>query len=145
MTKGRRTKQEPPHRILREIYRHYHEFEAYVAATGNHVIEYTYSVFDDTGENIVDRVPVTLSFFDLKEGIEGSKLSKRKRQAIMLNVVRDMKQKDVADIMGITTVSVGQYVEQACVQLAQDYFPELIAIYNEYLEEIEDTAGNKGE
>lgn len=33
-----------------------------------------------------------------------------------------MKQKDVADIMGITTVSVGQYVESGFLQIAEEYF-----------------------
>lgn len=37
-------------------------------------------------------------------------------------MVQDMKQREVADIMGITTVSVGQYVEAAVMQLAQEYF-----------------------
>lgn len=122
--KDRRTEEQPLHRILREIYRHYYEFEAYVAATGNHTIEHTYAVYDEEG-NIVKRVPVTLSFYDLKEKIEDpSVLSERKRQAVMLNVIRDLKQRDVAEMMGITTVSVGQYVEQAMLQLAEDYFGE---------------------
>lgn len=37
-------------------------------------------------------------------------------------MVQDMKQREVADIMGITTVSVGQYVEAAVMQLAEEYF-----------------------
>jgi predicted transcriptional regulator len=35
-----------------------------------------------------------------------------------------MKQKDVADVMGITTVSVGQYVESGFAQIAKEYFAE---------------------
>lgn len=101
----------PPHRILREVFRHYYEFEAFVASTGKHVI---------------DRGDISISFYDLKDGLkpasEGGPLSERKRQAVMLNVVRDMKQRDVAEIMGITTVSVGQYVEASMLQLAELYF-----------------------
>ncbi len=114
------------HRILREIYRHYYEFEAYVSATGKHVIEHSQTVRDEN-ENIVERLPVTISFYDLKDAILDPKvLSERKRQAVMLNVIRDLKQKDVAEIMGITTVSVGQYVEQAMIQLADTYFVEML-------------------
>jgi predicted transcriptional regulator len=52
-----------------------------------------------------------------------SSLSERKREAIFYNVILDWKQKDVAERMGITTVSVGQYVDQGCTQLARIYFP----------------------
>lgn len=116
-----------PHRILREVYRHYYEFEAYVSATGEHTIDHAVRLYDDEG-NEVDRIPITISFFDLRDGLrpqsEGGTLSDRKLQAVMLNVIRDMKQRDVAEAMGITTVSVGQYVEHACEQLAKMYFPE---------------------
>lgn len=114
------------HRVLREIYRHYYEFEAYVSATGKHVIEHSQPVRNDDGD-IIGRVPVTISFFDLKDAILNPEvLSERKRQAVMLNVIRDLKQKDVAAIMNITTVSVGQYVEQAMLQLSTDYFAEML-------------------
>jgi hypothetical protein len=105
------TTEVPPHRILREVYRHYYEFEEYVASTGHHVI---------------DRGDISISFYDLKDGIsESGPLSERKRQAVMLNVIRDMKQRHVAEIMNITAVSVGQYVEQAMIQLSKTYFSEL--------------------
>lgn len=101
----------PLHRVLREVYRHYYEFKELFKSTGKHVLEY--------GD-------ISISFYDLKDGIkpqsEGGPLSERKRQAVLLNVVRDMKQQDVAEIMGITTVSVGQYVEQAMLQLSESYF-----------------------
>lgn len=116
-----------PHRILREVYRHYYEFEALVASFGTHTIDHVARLYDDEG-NEVNRIPITISFFDLRDGLrpqsEGGPLSDRKRQAVMLNVIRDMKQRDVAEIMGITTVSVGQYVEHAMEQLARAYFPE---------------------
>lgn len=135
----KRTEKVPVHRILREVYRHYYEFEEYVSHTGNHVIDYAYPVYeeivsvDDDGNEVVvpgelkDRVPISISFFDLREAIEDpTVLSERKRQAVLLNVIRDMKQKDVAKLMGITTVSVGQYVEQAMLQLAEDQFAEML-------------------
>ena len=95
------------HRILREVYRHYTDFEDYFRRTGRETIEHG---------------GVTINFTDLKDGIKN--LSGRKQEAFYLNVIRDMKQKDVAEIMGITTVSVGQYVDQACRQLADVYWPE---------------------
>ena len=92
-------------KILREVYRNYSQFKEYVRATGKDTIEYK---------------GLTISFFDLDKNI--NKLSPRKKEAFYLNVIVDMKQKDVAEIMGITCVSVGQYVAQACQQLAELYF-----------------------
>lgn len=116
-----------PHRILREVYRHYTEFEQLVSATGTHTLDHVVRLYDEEG-NEVERVPVTISFYDLKDGLrpqkEGGVLSDRKLQAVMLNVIADQKQKDVAEAMSITTVSVGQYVEHAMEQLAKTYFPE---------------------
>jgi DNA-directed RNA polymerase specialized sigma24 family protein len=111
----------PRHRILREVLRHYTEFKTHVSSTGDHVIEHGYFVYDDEG-NIKERELVTISFWDLHNGIKD--LSPRKREALFYNVILDWKQKDVAERMGITTVSVGQYVEQAVIQLAERYFAE---------------------
>lgn len=127
MAGKKKTTKFQPHRILREVYRHYYEFEGYVAASGNHVIDHQVRLYDED-ENEIDRIPITISFFDLRDGLkpqnEGGVLSDRKLQAVMLNVIRDLKQRDVAEAMGITTVSVGQYVEHAMEQLAKTYFPE---------------------
>lgn len=112
----------PLHRILREVLRHYTEFEEYVSHSGKHVIDHGYWIYNEDGTQ-KRKVSVSISFWDLKKGLtEDGILSKRKQQAVMLNVIKDMKQRDVADIMGITTVSVGQYVEQAVQQLAEAYF-----------------------
>lgn len=97
----------PIYKLLRETLRHYTEFKAHVAATGQHVIEYK---------------GIEISFLDLEKGI--SELSPRKKEALLHNVIFDKKQKDVAKIMGITTVSVGQYVDGAVQQLAIRYFAE---------------------
>src|SRR5437764_30188 len=88
---------EPRHRILREVYRHYTDFYdlwrlgGYGTSAGKHILEYK---------------GVEISFLDLDLKKNLSKLSGRKRQAFILNVLYDMKQKDVAEIMNITTVSV---------------------------------------
>lgn len=95
-------------RILKEVYRHYIDFQDFASREGKYFIEYG---------------PITLSLLDLQYGLD--KLSPRKREAVYLNVIRDMKQKDAAAIMGITTVSVGQYVEQAMIQLAERYFSDI--------------------
>ena len=117
--KGQLTEPIPPHRILREIYRHYIEYKEWVTANGKSVIEHGYFVYNEDG-TIKERVMVTISFWDLHEALD--KLSKRKREAVFYNVILDWKQRDVAEKMGITTVSVGQYVEQAMLQLSEKYF-----------------------
>ena len=95
------------HRILREVLRNYLTFESYCQQYGTFMIEHK---------------GIELSFLDLQNCLK--KLSPRKREAVKYNVIFDMKQKDVAAIMGITTVSVGQYVDQGCTQLAEMYFAE---------------------
>jgi hypothetical protein len=95
------------HKVMRELYRNYLQFQEYVRATGKHAISHR---------------GLTISFHDLGVGL--SELSPRKKEAFYLNVILDKKQKDVAEIMGITTVSVGQYVESASRQLAEVYFGE---------------------
>lgn len=90
------------HRIVREALRHYKELEALAQEDGDFVLAH--------GE-------YAISFLDLQGSLE--KLSKRKKEAVLYNVILDWKQKDVAERMGITTVSVGQYVEQACLQIEE--------------------------
>lgn len=118
----------PPHRVLREVLRHYIEFRELVMGYGllgeadgrKHVIEHSYWAWDDAGTR--SKETIEISFWDLHNGLK--ELAPRKREAIFLNVILDKKQKDVAEIMGITTVSVGQYVEAGVLQLAKKYFAE---------------------
>lgn len=123
----KRTERIPKHKLLRDVYRHYYEFKDYVSLTGQHVIDHVYPVYDDDGM-LVEKVEIAISFYDLQEGLlpqeQGGVLSTRKLQAVQLNVIRDLRQRDVAEMMGITTVSVGQYVDQAMLQIARKYFPE---------------------
>lgn len=98
---------ENKHRILREVIRNYTVFEAYCS---------------QHGEYDIDHKGLTINFLDLQKCLQ--RLSKRKKEAVFFNVILDMKQKDVAAEMGITTVSVGQYVEQAMLQVAKDLWPE---------------------
>ena len=97
------------HLILREIFRHYLDFYDYYKRTGHHTITHK---------------GLTISFLDLKRTLEIVNLADRKMQAFVLNVLEDKKQKEVADIMGITTVSVGQYVKAACEQLSEQYWTD---------------------
>ena len=115
------------HKILREVYRRYLDFKDYVSRTGNDVIEY--AVETEKGSGVY--VPVTISFTDLKNGV--NELAPRKREAFFLNVICDKLQREVAEIMNITTVSVGQYVDAAMIQLAKRYFAE-----NDTLESVHD-------
>lgn len=107
------------HKILREVYRHYFDFrDAIARGDVDNIIEY--AVETEEGSGIY--APINISFTDLKDGLND--LAPRKREAFFYNVVLDWKQKDVAERMGITTVSVGQYVEAAMIQLAKNYFAE---------------------
>lgn len=118
-TKGKLTDEIPRHRVLREVYRHYLEFRQYVSDTGQHVIEHGYFIYNPDG-SVKDKVLISISFWDLFDGLKD--LSPRKREAVWYNVILDQKQRDVAKRMKITTVSVGQYVEQAMLQLSERYF-----------------------
>ncbi len=111
----------PPHRVLREILRHYLEFRELVANGGDHIIEHSYLVPDEEGG--VGKETISVSFWDLHRGIK--ELAPRKREALYYNVILDQKQKDVAARMGITTVSVGQYVEAAVRQLSTHHFEDI--------------------
>lgn len=122
------------HKILREAYRNYLSWKDLITyeQERNALDVITYSVPKEPGSD--EYVPVTISFHDLERALksfnnemrtEGTVLSKRKEQAFYLNVIRDMLQRDVAEIMGITTVSVGQYVEQGMMQLCDYYFAEV--------------------
>lgn len=95
------------HKLLREVYRNYQQFRELVRTSGVDTISHE---------------DFSISFYDLEEGINN--LSPRKKEAFYLNVILDLKQKDVARLMGITTVSVGQYVEAAMQQLEKEQFPD---------------------
>jgi DNA-directed RNA polymerase specialized sigma24 family protein len=110
--------------VLREVYRHYYSFKELFASEGTHVIEHSYWTYDENGDK--QKHTLEVSLWDLHDGLKT--LSARKREAVYYNVILDKKQKDVAEIMGITTVSVGQYVEQAMMQLAERYFSEEVII-----------------
>jgi DNA-directed RNA polymerase specialized sigma24 family protein len=118
----------PPHRILREVLRHYIEFRELVMGYGllggadgrKHILDHSYYWWNEDGEK--QKETVEISFWDLHSALK--ELAPRKREAIYHNVILDKKQKDVAQIMGITTVSVGQYVDAGVLQLAKKYFAE---------------------
>lgn len=112
----------PLHRILREILRHYTEYRELVNQDGRlHLIDYGYWVHNDNGTR-KKKIDISISFWDLHRGLK--ELAPRKREALFYNVILDEKQKDVAKRMGITTVSVGQYVEAATLQLVKHFFTQ---------------------
>lgn len=122
------------HKILREAFRNYLTWKdllIYGSTDGSVTDVITYHIPKEEGSD--EYVPITISFYDLERSLtsfsernnaEGTVLSKRKEEAFHLNVIRDMLQRDVADIMGISTGSVGQYVEQGMIQLCDYYFAE---------------------
>lgn len=95
------------HRLLREVLRNYTVFESLCSSTGKYDIEHK---------------GININFLDLQKCLKA--VSPRKKEAIFYNIIRDMKQKDVAAIMGITTVSVGQYCDSALLSVAQKLWPE---------------------
>lgn len=104
------------HRILREVLRNYTVFESLCASNDDSDARRSADQYE------ISHRGITINFLDLQNCLKG--LSKRKKEAVFYNVIMDMKQKDVAAVMGITTVSVGQYVEQAMIQVAKELWPE---------------------
>jgi len=129
------------HKILREAYRNYLTWKDLLTYGGGseHPVSnreelevLTYSIPVEKGSD--EYVPISISFYDLERALktfngemqrDGTILSKRKEEAFYLNVIRDMLQRDVAEKMGITTVSVGQYVEQSMRQIEKYFFEEV--------------------
>lgn len=107
----------PIDKVLREIYRHYPEYKTYVGNTGKHILDHSYYLYAEDQETVIGKVTCEFSFWDLNGSLKG--LSKRKKEAFFYNIIMDMKQKDVADIMGITTVSIGQYVAFSALELSK--------------------------
>lgn len=95
------------YKVLEDVYRHYLDFQDYYMRTGQHILE---------------AHGLTISFLDLKDQLD--KLSPRKREAFLYNVIYDMKQEDVAEKMGIASVTIGQYVVASSQQIAKWYFEE---------------------
>lgn len=94
-----------PHRVVREVIRHYPEFAAHCAQSGSYDIEYA---------------DISISLSDLKGCLAG--LSPRLSQAVYYNVIHDKSQKETAKLMDITPISVGQYVDKAMRKIANDLF-----------------------
>lgn len=110
----------PKSKVIREVYRNYITYKDLFSNEGTHIIDYGYYYYDDEGER--RKETITISIWDLQHGI--SEISQRKREAVFYNVIIDMKQEDVARKMNITTVTVGQYVDQAMTKIAERYFAE---------------------
>ena len=97
------------HKVVREIVRDYLTLESECAQSEGRF----------GGDQWMIRVEgIEVSFLDLQGCLQH--LSKRKKEAIFWNVILDKKQKDVAKIMGITTVSVGQYVQAGFEQIVNE-------------------------
>jgi response regulator of citrate/malate metabolism len=94
--------------ILREALRHYPEYQAYISQYG--------------GDGVIEYAGVSLSFHDIKNGL--NELSPRKKEAIFYNVIMDLTQEESGKRMGISAVSIGQYVKVGMKQLSREYFKE---------------------
>src|SRR3954470_6474197 len=82
------------HRVLREVLKHYSVFETLCSQTGDYEISHQGDKF---------------TFLDLKGCLKN--LSQRQMDAVFWFVIQDEKQKVVAERLGISTVTVGQYCE----------------------------------
>lgn len=133
---GRPTEPIEPAKVLREVLRHYTEFRTHVGNTGDHVIEHSYFIYKPDLKTPRGKVTIGFSFWDLHRGIK--QLSPRKREALFYNVILDWKQKDVAEKMGITTVSVGQYCMSSVHQLIAAHEENGIAMSVDYFDEEND-------
>lgn len=89
--------------VVREALRRYMELKYHFSQYGDFVISYK---------------GLDICFLDLQGCLK--KLSPRKKEAVFYTVINDMMQKDAADIMGITSASVGLYVRAATEQIADD-------------------------
>lgn len=69
---------------------------------------------------------IELNYFDLMAALRSIRdtVPERKRQAFWLNVILDMKQKDVADKLQVSPVTVGQHVTSVCKALEEAYFAD---------------------
>ncbi len=114
----------PAHRFLREILRHYLEFQDYVAQGHDHVIEHSYLV-QEPGKPL-RKVTMSFSFWDLHRGIKD--LPPRKKEALFYNIILDKKQKEVAELMGISTVSAGQYCDLGLKAIVEQFYDNGAAI-----------------
>ena len=108
------------YKVLKETYRNYHEYREHVGRTGQDVIEHSIRTRKDSNEYTT----ISISFSDLQDGV--AELAPRKKEAFYLHIICNMLQREVADIMGVTTVTVGQYVDDAMRQLSRRYFSEYI-------------------
>ena len=111
-----RAEEVPAAIILRELYRHYLTFRDYVGSGGDHILEHSYFVQDESGQPVwttigpkkygwvnARKVTISFSFWDLHRGLKN--LAPRKKEAFFYNVILDQKQRTVAQHMKITTVS----------------------------------------
>jgi DNA-directed RNA polymerase specialized sigma24 family protein len=133
------------HLILREIYRHYLDYKDHYARTGHDIL--VGGTHDDDCQwwdrlkrvnkkidpSIRDKDapctcgfsetgPVMISFLELQNSLKN--LSKRKKEAVFLNVILDLTQREVAEVMQIKMVTVGQYVKSAMQKIEKEYFAD---------------------
>jgi hypothetical protein len=124
-------KELPRYLILREAYRNLSQFATLAKESIPGPSIGTFAGLDKpiNGQysglkDVIEYKGITLSYFDLLFALKKTNLPPRKREAFYYNVILDMKQKDVAKIMNISPVSVGQYVLSAVKLIEEVYFSE---------------------
>ncbi len=111
--------------------RHYLEIRDYVAQGNDHIIEHSYLCYALDGR--VKKVTMSFSFWDLHRGL--NELPLRKKEAIFYNILLDKKQKEVADIMGISTVSAGQYCDLGLRSIVDSFYESGKSIIQKFMKQ----------
>lgn len=110
-----------PHRLLREVLRNFDSFNQVCQQSGEFALVYR---LGETDVHVgLTEVAAVRNCILTGEGPVA--LSEQHRSALLLNVLKDMTQKEVGVLIGnIKPVVIGQYVELSCEDLARHYFPD---------------------
>jgi len=110
-----------PHRLLREVLRNFESFKQVCQQSGEFALVYR---LGDT-EVHMGLTEVEAIRHCILTGEGPVEVPQQHRSALLLNVLRDMTQKEVGVLIGnVKPVMVGQFVELSCEDLARHYFPD---------------------
>jgi DNA-directed RNA polymerase specialized sigma24 family protein len=118
-----RTTRIPLFKIVKEALNNYTTWRRHIAICQQSHTHYdgtlchTYIVYNED-RTPKEKVTVEMSFWDLLRGIE--KISPRKREALWYGVILGKTQEEAGKIMGLRSVTVGQYSNAAAMELAKN-------------------------
>lgn len=120
------------HLILREAYRHLSILSSLaresVPLPSEGRVGGTDRAINSQESGLVDTLSydgIDINYFDMLTALSKiNDIPLKKREAFYLNVILDMKQKDVAQKMGVSPVTIGQHVTSVCRALEEVYFAD---------------------